>query len=196
MLVDRLRQSEALGGLIWTPGDLVHSQEEEVHDILILGVERVHEGLQRPVPITALNLLHLSQLDVVNALADPLVPVHAVIGVELDAAKLHGEGLVVEDGVPREEVEIEGIDLEPVLEDDEGQSQLQDLVSFGHVFELSGAPLTFRYFSKGSRLMWSRSNFSYRRPVNSRSKAMNSTLVLAGVPWAAVCRLSSPPIRS
>lgn len=80
--------------------------------------------------------MHLRNGHIIDALSDPFVPIHPAISVELHAAQLQVDVLVVGDWVPREEVKIEGVDRQPVLEGYKGDAQLHDLIGLGYILQL------------------------------------------------------------
>jgi len=103
--------------------------------------------------LTVLQLLLLGQFYVIDTVPNPLVPIHSVLCVKFDAAELHVDVLVVCDGVSGKEVEIVWVYFPVIIEEDDGESQLQNLVGFSDVLQLGCGWDTFWYFSKGRRLM-------------------------------------------
>jgi hypothetical protein len=63
-------------------------------------------------------------LDVIDALANPFIPIHAAFHVELDASELHVYIFIVENWVPGEEVKVKRIDFELTLEGYKGEAEL------------------------------------------------------------------------
>jgi hypothetical protein len=51
----------------------------------MLAVDIIEECLHSLVFVVSLQFLHLGQLDIVDTLADPFVPIHTIIRIELDA---------------------------------------------------------------------------------------------------------------
>lgn len=127
---------EGMFGIICTFGDPIDLFQEQKDDAFILSGEVFEEHAFSDIAGIILRLLHLSDGHIIDTLSDPLVPIHPAIRVELHAAQLQVDVLVVGDGVAWEEVKIKGIDLEPVLVGDKGNAQLHDLVGFGNVLQL------------------------------------------------------------
>jgi len=100
----------------------------------MLDIDVIDKCLQSPAFVISLQFLLLCQLDIVDALTNPFVPIHAIISIELDAAELHGECLIIEDGIPWKKIKIEWVYLESAIEHHQRQTQLKDLVCLCHVF--------------------------------------------------------------
>jgi hypothetical protein len=144
-----LVQDKDVPAALLLPSHLLDLAEEKVGHPQQLFVADTSQNVLPGATAKFVNLFELSQLDIVDPLSNPLVPVHAMFVVELDAPQLHVDILVVSVGVAREEVEIKGIDPEPLLEGHERQAQLQNLVVLGHILQLPRYTSTLLYFSKG-----------------------------------------------
>ena len=129
-----LRRSVFLGSLFWTYSHSINLFKKEKNSIFMLDIYIIDKCLQSPAFVIPLQFLHLCQLDIVDALTNPFVPIHAVISIELHAAELHGECFIIEDGIPWKKVKIKWVYLESAIEHHQRQTQLKDLVCLCHVF--------------------------------------------------------------
>lgn len=92
-------------------GDAIYVHQEHQNAVLILNAQVFEHYLWGLILFLALKLLHLWKLDIVDALPNPFIPIHAAVGVELDAPQLKGYILVVEDWVSGKEVKVKRICL-------------------------------------------------------------------------------------
>lgn len=84
-----LSKFEVLCCVFWTFRNSIDSFQKQMNGILVLRVDVFHEGFKGLILIITFEFLHLSQLKVIDPLSYPLVPIHPIICVELDASKLH-----------------------------------------------------------------------------------------------------------
>lgn len=105
-----------------------------MNNILVFNEKVIHEGSKSFVLIIPLQLFDLSELNIVDSLTYPFVPIHAVVRVELHAAKLHGQCFIVKDRISGKEVKVKRIDLEASIKDNEGNAQLHNLIRLSDIF--------------------------------------------------------------
>jgi hypothetical protein len=96
------------------------------NNILVVSVEIVEHRLYGLVFIVTLHLLHLSQLDIIDAFTNPFIPIHPMLRIEFDASQLHRQCFIVKGRISGEKIKIKWVNLESIIENDERQSHLKD----------------------------------------------------------------------
>jgi len=100
---------------LWVRNKFATGIQKFIGTALILSGLAVQDPLGRAILLLLLENRHFGDFNVIDALANPFVPVHPVLIVKLDAVKLHAEVSVKAHRVAGEKVEVEGVCLQNLL---------------------------------------------------------------------------------